>query len=77
MQIKREAILHRKPDKTSRVEMLVPVGDQWETMYDPETAHKAAGDAYYERAIPESCYQCRAKSIAEAEAEAAREAATR
>jgi len=41
--------------------------------YDPETAHKAAGDASYQRRIPDSCGLCQATALAEAAAAKAKE----
>ena len=38
--------------------------------YDPATAHFRANDAGYEIYLPESCYACRAKEIADQAAEA-------
>jgi len=67
-------LFHGAPSPTSRVEIRTIGGQVW---YDPKTAHTAAGDINYERAIPESCSLCLAREIALAEAQKAREEATR
>ena len=46
---------------TSMVE--VTSGD--DTLYDPKTAHEAAGDGLGEKRLPKSCFICAATELAE------------
>jgi len=53
-------------DSSSKVEVLHSDGDRY---YDPDTAHRAAGDPGYLTRLPKSCLACLARALAEAEAE--------
>ena len=65
---------HTFSGKASRVEVLDGHGH---TRHDPATAHEAAGDASWEKFIPDSCFQCWAVQGAQAEATKAAEAMER